>query len=435
MLLEACNPMSSLAANARSNEYVHRYSGDELKKCLSLTKESDEPYGYDPSFVPSSKVYNGKLRAQMFYKKLEFHTDNFPFAFFPHKYSADEIDRDGNGRVSVAEAEAADNFAHSYRVDRDPLDEIFFPNTTVADTLQSTEVQKAIQIVYPKKDPKWIVGQKENSFQLYLDERLTQMQAVKMIDFAEDGKFIDKQTKSIEVSFITYNVPYDVFSTHTVTFDWRQGGKIQYVSQHGSMPASGAATLTWMLFILVVIALLVNTGMELRDVIAAARKYNLSEYICDAFNLIDWSHFIFMWAMAASFIQMQYDIINFTMEERFSVLFYGPRYQGLDAVEKNITVTRPAEARMYRTDAQEEKIFLEFMSKLFSMELRNRGFNLLAGLSFVLFIFRMLKSLNFQARMGLVTRTLVVAASDLFHFLILYGILLYGRSLFLSSIS
>ena len=41
-------------------------------------------------------------------------------------------------------------------------------------------------------------------------------------------------------------------------------------------------------------------------------------------------------------------------------------------------------------------------------------------MSFVFFIFRILKSLNFQERMGLVTRTLAVAFSDLWHFFILY---------------
>ena len=66
-----------------------------------------------------------------------------------------------------------------------------------------------------------------------------------MIDFAQDGKFIDKQTKSIEVAFITYNVPYDIFSTNKITFEWLPGGKIQYTSDHGSLPASGTAALTW----------------------------------------------------------------------------------------------------------------------------------------------------------------------------------------------
>jgi len=50
----------------------------------------------------------------------------------------------------------------------------------------------------------------------------------------------------------------------------------------------------------------------------------------------------------------------------------------------------------------------------------HRTFTLLSGMSFVFFIFRILKSLNFQERMGLVTRTLAVAFSDLWHFFILY---------------
>ena len=57
-----------------------------------------------------------------------------------------------------------------------------------------------------------------------------------------------------------------------------------------------------------------------------------------------------------------------------------------------------------------------------------RTFTLVSGLAFVLFIFRFLKSLNFQERMGLVTRTLVTAVTDLFHFCILYFIVLAAYS-------
>ena len=52
--------------------------------------------------LPLQQVYNGKLQAQHFYKKSEFHTDQYPFAFFPHKYNADAIDTDLDGRVSAA---------------------------------------------------------------------------------------------------------------------------------------------------------------------------------------------------------------------------------------------------------------------------------------------------------------------------------------------
>ena len=35
MALEACNPMESATVNTRSNKFVHKYSGEELNKCLS----------------------------------------------------------------------------------------------------------------------------------------------------------------------------------------------------------------------------------------------------------------------------------------------------------------------------------------------------------------------------------------------------------------
>jgi len=52
---------------------------------------------------------------------------------------------------------------------------------------------------------------------------------------SQDGKFIDEQTQSLQVQFVTYNVPHDIFFLSTVDFKWLVGGKIQWSSDHGSI--------------------------------------------------------------------------------------------------------------------------------------------------------------------------------------------------------
>jgi hypothetical protein len=44
----------------------------------------------------------------------------------------------------------------------------------------------------------------------------------------------------------------------------------------------------------------------------------------------------------------------------------------------------------------------------------------------ILFVLRMLKALDFQPRMALVTRTISSAFSDLFHFLVLFSVIFIG---------
>jgi len=126
-----------------------------------------------------------------------------------------------------------------------------------------------------------------------------------------------------------------------------------------------------------------------------------------------------------SFVEIQINNSAFTMDPTFAVLFFGPRYNGTDVdsngnhYEKPTTVTNPAQARFFRTDVVQEYNFMSFMSRLYALEMLNRYFTLISGMGLVLFIFRILKSLNFQERMGLVTRTLAIAFNDLWHFFLL----------------
>lgn len=53
-------------------------------------------------------------------------------------------------------------------------------------------------------------------------------------------------------------------------------------------------------------------------------------------------------------------------------------------------------------------------------------YSLFAGLTVMVFILRLLKSLHFQERMGLVTRILAEAWVDLFHFIILFLLVFVG---------
>lgn len=175
-----CSQENSLFKTARLNKHVNAYAGAELNKCHLAAQTSDLPFGYDPAFIRASSMYNGKLRAQTLYKGSEFATSELPYAFFPHKYNADAIDRDRDGVVNQTEASAsASSYAHSYVSNGKVL---------------------------PAKAPEQTCDASADDFLLFFDERLTQTQALKMLTFAKDGKFIDAQTEEVKVRFVTYNV-------------------------------------------------------------------------------------------------------------------------------------------------------------------------------------------------------------------------------------
>ena len=95
---------------------------------------------------------------------------------------------------------------------------------------------------------------------------------------------------------------------------------------------------------------------------------------------------------------MQVRLRAFTMPENFPVLFFGPQYDNTTVRGQSTTISNPSRARVFRTDTQQEFIFLSFLEKLQGVEGETKIFTLIAGISFVLFIFRILKSIELSRK-------------------------------------
>jgi len=201
------------------------------------------------------------------------YTCTVPYAFFPHKYNPDAIDKDVDGVVNATES-ATNSFIDSY-------------------TVASTNGEHT----FPAKPIDFIQRGKDDLFQLFFDERLTRNQAFKMITAAEDGKFLDEQTQSLAVQFVTYNVPHDIFCLSTVSFDWLVGGKIEWKNDHGSISSSPAPPITLLFFGMVVVCLIANSALEGSEILEAFRRFEFLSYASDAFDMIDLTHLLLMWYM------------------------------------------------------------------------------------------------------------------------------------------
>jgi hypothetical protein len=186
----SCDKVSSFSRQVRTNAYTQRFS-ERLMQCPLEESTNDVPYGYDPVFLLSSKIYDGKVNPRDFYGDAEYKYESsgvqYPLGFFPHKYNPDAFDVDGNGRVSSAERSGS----------RELLQNNYTKNVTTDGT--------STLFTYPTKAPNMTVKAFEDSFNLYFDERLSRIQALKMVDYIEDGNYIDSQTKDITVEFVTYS--------------------------------------------------------------------------------------------------------------------------------------------------------------------------------------------------------------------------------------
>ena len=291
----------------------------------------------------------------------------------------------------------------------------------------------------------------ENEFKLFFDERLTWKQAQQMLTFANNGSYIDRNTSRVEVRFVTYNRPYDLFCLSRITFEWKVGGKISWEYKISPVVLKPASSFTHFFACLVAVCLVINTVMELGEVAMASRRFHLRDYVCDFFNWIDWIHIIVMWVTASYYLQVQSKntasfllfvsdvrfvilciqlwvlVGGFKMQARYPVLFYGPHYKGFENnMSSSTSVTKPAVARMFRTNAVHEFRFLTFLNEMEDISSTFELYTVWSGVALLMFLFRVLKSLDFQERMGLVTRTINAAASDLIHFIVLFSLVFLG---------
>jgi hypothetical protein len=142
-----------------------------FKKITCRTSELDgAPYGLDPTFLPSSAIYNGKLQMGDYYANSE---------IVPSTTSS-------VGGVNVTTRPTAIGFfSHKYG-------------------LNESKVRRG----------------EGDLFRLFFDGRLATDQADAMVSYMSDGGFIDEKTREITVEFVTFSPTVNRFSLIAFTFVW-----------------------------------------------------------------------------------------------------------------------------------------------------------------------------------------------------------------------
>ncbi|EKX32347.1 hypothetical protein GUITHDRAFT_121488 [Guillardia theta CCMP2712] len=398
---------------------LHNYTllAQSSINCPSTSAQESTPFGFDPTFMPSSSLYNGELRADRFYGDSERHSFvddsgqeviSYPYGFFPHRYDSNHLDLNMDGELTPDE---------------------------LARDVNGSDFSKS---------PAVVVSLEADNFKVYFDERLSRKQALDMLTSLQDGKFIDFQTKQVSVELMTYNAVRNILSYCQVTFTWDVGGKIPWeykITTVGVDKIKHPSTWQLLLMLAILLALVINMGMEVTDILHHLRKFSASSYFTDPFNLIDWLHFAFLVGSVVSWLLLHSKARAFSLKVGYPILFYGPEYGSSRRVssassqelpgdfESPIAVTSFAKARRLRTNNQAEYDFLLLLDSVKAMASAEDMYAFFAGMSIVLFVFRMLKSLDFQERMGMVTRTIGRASSDLFHFLLLFMIVFLGYAI------
>ena len=166
--------------------------------------------------------------------------------------------------------------------------------------------------------------------------------------------------------------------------------------------------------VLVILCLAVNVLVELRDIVRDFLGLRLSKYITSAFNWIDLLGFI---------VQIMAWVQWYTIKAAVSSL------QLREGGIYSVLLDPHSRIRPFQTDAAEEADLLRFMSELARVADLHLYYTSLIGAVVAQLLFKVLKALDFHPRMGLITRTIARAGSNLAHFMGLFMLLVFGYAM------
>jgi len=345
-------------------------------QCVTNELIDGTPTGMDPTYIATSSVYNGKLDVTQYY------------SMFERLNNTKQVVRNGVPFSITSASTPIGFFPHQY------------------DQLKRAE-----------KPTKEVWERDRNKFKAYLDGRASAEQIQAYYGYLRDGKFIDAETNTVEVELVTFNSQLNMFLYLSHIFTWKAGGSIawDYQSQTVFMDLYTAKDPTGGRFgleIFVIILLIINVCLEIRDMLFALRKFQVLGYFSSYGNWFDWLHFGFMTAGWIFWFSHHAKTKDFNILQSYPVL---------------ADTTSPS--RYFATNSTEEYKFLEFVQTVKDRSGDFAYYTAITGICVVFFMMRVLKALDFQPRMGMITRTITTALPDLFHFTGMFLIVFVGYAI------
>jgi hypothetical protein len=248
-------------------------------------------------------------------------------------------------------------------------------------------------------------AQNDSIFSVFLDPNLRNQRALEFVRAMSSGGFIDKDTLEVLVGIPAFSKEAGLFIMLDLTFTWDEFGLIQpSIELNGFQPIEPERNRTTTgLIILFLVCLFINFVLELMELQSLGIKH-----YCTCGNFVDLlSMGIFVGIFVMWFV-LREKCLNFSAEPRY------PVYE----------------------DYLSEARFLKFKDNGAVLDQFLGMFNEAEGIiklhlnikssmvtAICLLVVRIIMSLDFHPKVGLVSRTLKRAANDLAHFVFLFGII------------
>eukprot|EP00271_Cylindrocystis_brebissonii_P009574 TRINITY_DN2455_c0_g4_i1.p1 TRINITY_DN2455_c0_g4~~TRINITY_DN2455_c0_g4_i1.p1 ORF type:complete len:1556 (-),score=275.43 TRINITY_DN2455_c0_g4_i1:1951-6618(-) len=259
-----------------------------------------------------------------------------------------------------------------------------------------------------------------------LDINLDLALATKHMQYINDGYFYDGQTTSSTVQLVTYNAQEQSFTLVKCELTFQVGGKVvvkcSVDTARLGLYRRGEDKVRLVLELLFLVGVALSVLLEVREAFKTKKDTGkFSNYFQNTWQIIDLLSIFIMIAVIALWI---YHVLAQARPFRTSLRYNIYRFLPGDYFR----LLTPADTGDGSTSALPEA--LQVFSKLDSLIKFKIFYFALNGVNVFLVVLRVLKFMDFQPRMGTITRTLTEASTNLFHFFILGAILFLGYAVF-----
>ena len=340
------------------------------------------PFGVDPVFLPTTSMYRDEFLLSDHYPRRSVIPDVKP----------------GNGPFTAAPIELINN--------RTNVPYGFLP------------IQRFLPPQYVDKD---------KDFSIFFDVNFDSAQANNILDYIDQGFFFDRQTQAVILDGLYYNPDLLTFTYLKITVTIDPSGFYSLQRKIAPFSVDNYRTTTDLfrafLEVIVNIMLVLDVIYELRQVYTDGRRYWWRWS-----NLFDWCHFIVQGSCWLFWVHLQLLYQRFDPRPRYYV------YHDLEAEANFLALNASSDSGLLteadginvddssNTPTQYTNLaalnHMLLSAATISGELTSYRF--LQMLSITMFLARLLQAMHFQPRLGLVTRTIVAAGTDILHWLLLF---------------
>ena len=246
-------------------------------------------------------------------------------------------------------------------------------------------------------------------YAVVFDINLNRTRAEEMLKTLIYGGYFDGHTVEVALEILLMNRESERLTWLAFKLERQDAGGFSLsreVSFIDPMPYDQADDYARLVFeLLFVIMFVVNVVFEFDEMRGVYRSTgSLGDYLT-VFNLVDWAAFTVRFAMIVVWCVIVARCESFESALRF------------DVFADDVAVGRITEASAALADAQRTYADVGRLKQLYVIYERLNVY------SIIVMVFQLLKNLDFHPRMGLVSRTIRIAAFDLFFFFILMGLI------------